>query len=104
MEQAVYKEAVVDERPEVLSGPRLAYPEVLRQAGIEGRVIVQAVIDTLGHAEPWSLKILQSPNPGFDAVSEEYVLALRFRPGRVKGHAVRVLVNIPIDFRIRRRR
>ena len=58
----VLLEAIVDEKPSVLSGPQLVYPEILRQARIQGRVIVQAIIDTTGRAEPKSLKILQSPN------------------------------------------
>ncbi len=58
----VLLEAIVDEKPSVLSGPQLVYPEILRQARLQGRVIVQAIIDTTGRAEPKSLKILQSPN------------------------------------------
>ncbi len=40
--------------PDLLSGPPLQYPELLRRAGIEGRVIVQATIDSTGRAEPAS--------------------------------------------------
>src|SRR2546427_437796 len=76
------------------------YPELLKQAQIQGRVIVQAVIDTLGRAEPNTIKILQSPNPGFDQPSRNYVLKTLFRPARVHGRAVRVLINIPIDYKI----
>jgi protein TonB len=93
----------VEEKPSVLSGPTLQYPELLRQAGIQGRVLVQAIIDTLGRAEPNSVKILQSPNPGFDQPAKTYVLKALFRPARVHGRAVRVLINLPIDFRIQGR-
>lgn len=99
----VFMENVVEERPEVLSGPALQYPDLLRQAGIQGRVIVQAIIDTTGRAEPPSVKIIQSPNPGFDQSARSYVLRALFRPARVHGRAVRVLVNLPIDFKITRR-
>src|SRR6266550_3339781 len=34
----VFMESVVEERPEVLSGPALNYPDLLRQAGVQGRV------------------------------------------------------------------
>ena len=98
----VFMESVVEERPEVLSGPALNYPDLLRQAGVEGRVLVQAIIDTLGKAEPPSVKVLQSPNPGFDQPAKNYVLRALFRPARVHGKAVRVLVNLPIDFKIKR--
>ena len=98
----VFIESVVEERPEMLSGPSLNYPDLLREAGVQGRVLVQAIIDTTGRAEPSSVKIIQSPNPGFDQPAKNYVLRALFRPGRVHGRAVRVLLNLPIDFKIRR--
>ena len=96
----VYMEAVVEERPELLSGPQPVYPDLLRQAGVQGRVIIQAIIDTTGRAEPASVKVIQSPNPGFDQPARQAVLRALFRPARVHGRAVRVLVNIPYDFKI----
>lgn len=96
----LFMEAIVEEKPSVLSGPQLVYPELLRQAGIQGRVMVQAIIDTTGRAEQNSVKVLQSPNPGFDQSARNYVLKALFRPARVHGRAVRVLINIPIDFKI----
>ena len=98
----VFVESVVEERPEVLSGPQLQYPDLLRQAAIQGRVLVQAIIDTTGRAEPPSVKVIQSPNPGFDQSAKNYVLRALFRPARVHGRAVRVLINLPIDFKIKR--
>src|SRR5206468_111265 len=98
----VFMESVVEERPEVLSGPALNYPDLLRQAGVQGRVLVQAIIDTSGRAEPPSVKVIQSPNPGFDQPAKNYVLRALFRPARLHGRAVRVLVNLPIDFKIKR--
>lgn len=96
----VFMEAIVEEKPERLSGPPFVYPELLKQAGIQGRVIVQAVIDTLGRAEPNSIKVLQTPNPGFEQSAKNLVLKSLFRPARVHGRAVRVLINIPIDYKI----
>jgi periplasmic protein TonB len=97
----VFMEAIVEEKPAVLSGPQPVYPELLRQAGITGRVIVQSIVDTLGRAEPNSIKVLQSPNPGFDQSAKQYVLKCLFRPARVHGRAVRVLIQLPIDYRIK---
>ena len=97
----VFMEAIVEEKPAVLSGPTLQYPELLRQAQIQGRVLVQAIIDTLGRAEAPSVKVLQSPNPGFDQSAKSYVAKALFRPARVHGRAVRVLIQIPIDFRLK---
>lgn len=96
----VYSEATVDEPVELVSAPPLEYPPALRQAGLQGRVTVQAVIDTLGRAEPASLKVIARPNTAFDQSARAYVLHAVFRPGRVKGRAVRVLVKVPVDYRI----
>src|SRR5439155_26456991 len=54
----VSSEATVDEPAAIVSAPPLEYPPALRQAGLQGRVTVQAVIDTLGRAEPGSLKVI----------------------------------------------
>ena len=65
-------------------------------------VIVQAIIDTMGRAEPGSVRIVQTPHPGFEESASYFVRNARFRPARLHGRAVRVLVNIPIDYKIRR--
>jgi protein TonB len=96
----VFMEAIVEEKPSVLSAPQPPYPDLLRQAGIQGRVVLQAVIDTTGRAEPGSIKVLQSPNPGFDQPSRTWILRALFRPARVHGRAVRVLISVPLDYRI----
>jgi TonB family protein len=98
----VVVEAQVEQRPELLTTEPLRYPTALRQAGVEGRVMVRAIIDTTGRAEPSSVTVWQSPNPGFDQAARSFVLHARYRPARVHGRAVRVLVNVPIDFKIRR--
>ena len=96
----VYAEAAVDEPAAIVSAPPLEYPPALRHAGLQGRVTVQAVIDTLGRAEPASLKVIARPNTAFDQSARDYVLHAVFRPARVKGRAVRVLIRVPVDYRI----
>ena len=95
---------VVQEKPERLSSPVLNYPPLLKQAGIEGRVLIQAIVDTTGRVERNSLRVMESANPGFDQSARDVVLKSLFRPGRVYGHAVRVLIQIPVDFKIQRDR
>ena len=95
-----YLEAVVEERPERLECPQLRYPEILRQAGIEGRVLVELIIDTLGRAERGSIRIVSSPHALFEGPSREVVAGCRYRPGRIQGRAVRVRVQVPVGFTI----
>ena len=96
----VYAEDSVDERPKIVSAPPLEYPPLLRQGGVQGRVMIQAIVDTLGRPEPSSLQILARPSTGFEQSARDHVLHAVFRPGRVKGRAVRVRVRVPIDYTI----
>ena len=93
---------LADERPELLAAPPPRYPDLLREAGIEGHVLVRAIVDTLGRAEPGSIHAVASTHSGFEAAAVACVRQARFRPARVGGRAVRVLVEIPVDFRIHR--
>jgi TonB family protein len=94
----VFIEAVVDEPPERISFPPLDYPRMLLEARIEGTVTLEAVIDTTGHAEPNSIKVISSTNRAFEAPAKDGLRKALFRPGRVRGQAVRVLVHLPLRF------
>ncbi len=96
----VYAEALVEERPALLSAPAPVYPALLQQAGIQGRVILPAVIDTTGRVEPASVRILKSPHPGFDQPTKDWVLKALFRPARLQGRGVRVFINLLVEYSI----
>jgi len=93
---------LVDELPVLLSHPTIVYPEVLRQAGIEGRVMVETVLDTLGHAEAAQTRVTKSGTDLFDREAMSVVLASRYRAARVQGHAVRVRIAVPVNFTLHR--
>jgi len=95
----VYLEAVVEQRPELLSGPP-RYPELLREAGIHGRVMLLAIVDTTGHLEPNSLKIVQTPSAGFERPIRQWAVSALFRPARLQGRAVRAFVRLPLDYSV----
>ncbi len=96
-----FTEAEVDDPARVISQPSPRYPLILQQARIEGRVLVEFVIDTTGHLEAGSLWIVESSHSGFEAPAAETVLGSRFRPARVRGVAVRQRTTQSIVFRIR---
>lgn len=98
----VYAPARVDEYPELLAAPPPQYPELLRRAGIEGRVVLEATVDTLGRVERGSVLVVMTPHPGFAAPAVAYLERALFRPARVQGRAVRVRIRQGIDFRLRR--
>lgn len=98
--RGVLAAAEVDDPAVAIHQPSPRYPPVLQQAGIEGRVLVEFVIDTSGHMEGSSLRVLESSNPGFDAAAGETVRHSVFRPARVRGMPVRQRTVQSIVFRI----
>src|SRR5205814_5654378 len=91
------------EKAELLSSPPAEYPRILRRAGIQGRVVVQVVIDTLGRVEPGSPRVVSSSNPALNEPALNAVREAVFRPARVRRRAVRVRVRAPIEFNADRR-
>jgi len=96
----VYAEDSVTERPRLLRSPVLRYPDSLRAAGIGGRVVVEAIIDSTGHLDSASVRILSSTHPGFEAPAREAVLEATYAAGRLNGRAVPVMVRFPIVFSV----
>ncbi len=78
------------------------YPESLRQAGIDGRVLVQFTVDTLGAVDPASVRILSSTHDLFSRAVRDALGGFRFRPAEVDGHRVVALAEMPFEFSIRR--
>lgn len=93
---------VVEELPVLLSHPAPRYPDILRQAGTEGRVVVEAVIDTTGRAERDGLRVVSSTHPLFAPEASALVLGSRYRPARFGGRPVRVRIMVPVEFALRR--
>jgi TonB family protein len=91
----------VDDPVGIVEQPDPRYPAVLAQARVTGRVELSYVVDTLGIAEPGSLRILMSTHGAFDAAARASVLATRYRPARLHGSLVRQLVRQSFTFRLR---
>jgi len=77
------------------------YPEVLKNAGIEGEVDVSFVIDTTGRADMSTLKILKSPHAQFTEAVRKALSTARFLPAEVGGKKVKQLVQLPFVFSIK---
>lgn len=92
---------VTEEHAEVLTGPLPIYPDLLRQAGVQGSVILEAVVDTTGRVLASSISVVSMTNPGFVAPARQALLATLFRPAMVGGRPIRILVRIPYEFAIR---
>jgi TonB family protein len=73
---------------------------VLQSAGISGAVDLQYVVDTTGHAEPNSFKVVKATHPAFVEPAKEAILKGVFKPARYKGQHVRQLVQQRISFKV----
>jgi TonB family protein len=78
------------------------YPQALRDAKIEGQVLVQFVVDTLGVPDARTFKVLRSDNAGFTDAVRAALPDMRFEPARVGGRAVKQLVQSPFMFSLSR--
>jgi protein TonB len=90
----------VDDPVQPINIPKPRYPPVLQQAGVSGFVDALYVVDTLGHAEPSSWKVQRSTNQQFEAPAREAIMKGVFKPARIRGAAVRQLVQQKISFNI----
>src|SRR5919108_1089708 len=60
VDAGVFLEAQLDDPVQPISIPTPRYPPVLQSAGIAGAVDLQYIVDTTGHAEPNSFKVMKT--------------------------------------------
>jgi TonB family protein len=80
------------------AGPR--YPDILRQAGVEGEVLAQFVVDENGVPDVTSFKVLRSSHDLFSKAVEGGLANMKFVSAKVGGRAVKQLVQQPFTFQI----
>ena len=86
--------------PQVVYTVRPQYPALARARGVEGVVVVEAVVDRQGAVEANALEVVQSV-PLLDEAAIDAFRRWRFRPGRDgRGNPVRVVVRLPIRFHL----
>jgi protein TonB len=78
-----------------------AYPDLLRTAGIEGTVLAQFVVDTMGRVVPSTFTVVKSDHPLFAQAVERALTRMRFLPAEVGGRKVPQLVVQPFQFNMR---
>jgi protein TonB len=76
------------------------YPDILRQAGVEGDVLATFVVDTTGRADPSSFKVLRATHQLFEKAVRDALPRMRFIPAEVGGKRVKQLVQQPFSFAI----
>ncbi len=99
---------VVEDQPEFPGGEaarqkfledNLRYPQMAREAGIQGTVFVTFVVERDGSVT--DVRILRGIGGGCDEEAVRVVSMMpRWEPGRQRGQPVRVQFNMPIRFRL----
>ncbi len=74
------------------------YPDSLRAAGVEGEVLVQFVVNADGTPDLSSFKVLRATHPDFVIAVKEALPGTAWSAARVKGRAVRQLIQQPYSF------
>ncbi len=106
-EEEEYEEeifVVVEQMPELIGGieelqKEIKYPEMARQAGVNGRVFVQFIVDEVGNVT--NPVVLRGIGGGCDEEALRVVKKARFKPGKQRGKAVKVRYVIPIVFKLK---
>ncbi len=99
---------VVEDQPEFPGGEaarqqfleqNLRYPQMAREAGIQGTVFVTFVVERDGSVT--DVRVLRGIGGGCDEEAVRVVSMMpRWTPGRQRGQPVRVQFNMPIRFRL----
>ncbi|MAL16401.1 MAG: energy transducer TonB [Balneola sp.] len=94
---------VVEQMPELIGGmaavqKQITYPPMAIRAGIEGKVIVQFLIDKEGNVrDPF---VIRGIGGGCDEEALKAVSKVKFVPGRQRGKPVVVKFSLPVSFRL----
>jgi TonB family protein len=78
--------------------PSPRYPDLLRSAGVDGTVLAQFVVDTAGHPDMLTFKVLKSTHDLFTASVRAALATMRFSPAQVGGRSVKQLIQMPFEF------
>lgn len=78
-------------------GRTIQYPDMAKQSGIEGKVIVQFVIERDGHIT--DVEVVKKGGWGFDEAAVDVVKKMKpWKPAKQNGKPVRLRYTLPIKF------
>ena len=92
----------VDQKAELQAGtvmPR--YPQALKESGLMGEVIARFAVDTVGHIDPCTFRILESTHKQFSRAVEAVLAEIRFTPATIRGQKVRQVVEHRFTFELK---
>jgi protein TonB len=87
-------------KPEVIHQVQPRYSEQARRAGVQGMVIVEAVIDEQGNVT--NVRLIRGLPMALDQAAMQAVQQWQFKPARLNGHPVKVYYTLTVNFTIQR--
>ena len=87
-------------RPQPLHPILPRYTEPARRAGVQGTVIVEAIIDEQGRAT--DVRILRGLPMGLDRAAVEAIQQVTFKPAMMGNRPVKVYFTLTVNFAIQR--
>jgi len=93
---------IPDVFPVLVRMPLPQRPDAMRRAGIEGRVVVKALVNTQGRVEPSSILVLRTTDVEFVAPARRALSAALFRPARLFRERIAAWITITIEFNLTR--
>jgi TonB family protein len=98
---SAYLEYEVEKQVQTAMGsPQPRYPESLKARNVEGEVLMQFVVDTMGRADTSSFKVLRSTHEAFTRAVLTVLPTMRFYPAEIAGRKVKQMVQQPFTFAI----
>jgi len=94
-----------DEAPEPKGGFKaiqrnVIYPEIAKEAGIEGKVVIRAFIDKNGDVGECTVQ-QGIPNTGLNEAAINAIKKTKFKPAMQRDKPVGVYISIPVIFKLR---
>lgn len=97
MQDAPFEVADVEVAPQKISGNDPEYPDSLRRARREGRIVMRVLVGRDGRVR--DVQVTSSDHPAFSESSIRAVHTWRYEPAISGGRAVDVWLTVPIRFR-----
>ena len=93
----------VDKFPAPLGGiesiaKKITYPAEAKKAGIQGMVLVKAVIDENGNVT--FAEVEKGVDPELDKAALKAVKETKFTPGEIKNKKVKTEISVPVKFKL----
>ena len=100
--------AIVEQKPSFPGGDaamyswlsnNINYPAAASEEGIQGKVTVQFIVEKDGRIS--NVHVVRGKHPALDAEAKRVVSKMpKWTPGRNNGQPVRVIYNLPVNFRL----